>query len=149
MQFYPYCLAADTSKADSNIGSETKEGTSDYRSYADLFKMTGVSQAPTIFKMDIEGFEYNVLLELLKSSPPETWPQQISMEVHWATRMIDLQWMLRTRTAAEMSLWFAVLFTVGGYLPVEREFFSVGCPSCMEVLLVRVVCSQQLSPGTE
>jgi hypothetical protein len=51
-----------------------------------------------------------------------------SRSVHWATRMMDIPWMLRTQPAAEMSLWFAVLFTVGGYLPVTREFFFSGLP---------------------
>ena len=119
-----------------------KHSTSLYRSYLDLWTTTGIPQAPRILKMDIEGFEYDVLLSTLKGTPSHIWPEQISMEVHWASRMVDLSWMLRTRTAGEMSLFFAALFNVGGYMPVFREFFPIGCPSCMEVLLVRILCEK-------
>ena len=84
--------------------------------------------------MDIEGFEYSVLLDLLRTS------RLVDGEVHWATRMVDLDWMLRAKTAAEMTLWFTALYEVGGYLPVTRKFFPTGCPSCVELLLVRVIC---------
>ena len=129
VRFYKTCL-----------GAKPMPG---YATYEQLWKETGVQtrQAPRILKMDIEGFEYDVVLHLLTHSSSELWPEQISMEVHWASRMVDLSWMLRTRQAAEISMFFSVLFNVGGYIPVFREFFPVGCPSCMEVLLVRFVCA--------
>jgi hypothetical protein len=112
-----------------------------FGSYFELWNATGIPHAPRILKLDIEGFEYDVLVSILRTTPSHTWPEQIIMEVHWASRMVDLSWMLRARQAAEMSLFFAVMFNVGGYMPVFREFFPVGCPSCMEVLMVRVICN--------
>jgi hypothetical protein len=148
--FHPYCLGTTPNSHD-NFNHNNNEfhasGTRQYRSYQDLVQLaqttspSSSSPAPKLLKMDIEGFEYSVLLDLLRTSPPSTWPEQISMEVHWATRMVDLDWMLRTKTAAEMTLWFTTLFTMAGYLPVARKFFPVGCPSCVELLLVRIVCS--------
>lgn len=64
--------------------------------------------------MDAEGFEYEVLDSIL-SSDPSLWPEQIMMEVHWVSRMVDLRWMTRTRTAAELTLFFGGLFNHGGY----------------------------------
>ena len=61
------------------------------------------------------------------------------MEVHWGTRMVDLEWMPRTRTAAELSLFFGVLFNRGGYILQRTKSFK-GCETCLEVLLVRAVC---------
>lgn len=60
------------------------------------------------------------------------------MEVHWATRMVDVPWMPRTRTAAEISLFFGSLFNRGGYIVSESNF--LGCEPCDEVLLVRAMC---------
>ena len=82
--------------------------------------------------------EYDVLLSML-SANPVVWPEQIMIEIHWATRMVDVKWMLRTRQAAEISLLFGTLFNVGGYIPVYRRLFPE-CHPCAEVLLVRAVC---------
>jgi hypothetical protein len=136
--FHPYCLGTTSKSSDNNQVKDIRQ----YRSYKDLVQLAQATSAPPkLLKMDIEGFEYSVLLDLLRTSPESTWPEQISIEVHWATRMVDLDWMLRTKTAAEMTLWFTTLFTMAGYLPVARKFFSIGCPSCVELLLVRIVCS--------
>ncbi len=136
--FHPYCLGSTTKSRNSNGNSQKSPM---YRSYTDLIQLAKVpASPPKLLKMDIEGFEYSVLLDLLRTSPASTWPEQISMEVHWATRMVDLDWMLRTKTAAEMSIWFTALYAMAGYLPVARKFFPTGCPSCVELLLVRIVC---------
>lgn len=136
--FHPYCLGTTSKSSDNNQVKDIRQ----YRSYKDLVELAQATSAPPkLLKMDIEGFEYSVLLDLLRTSPESTWPEQISIEVHWATRMVDLDWMLRTKTAAEMTLWFTTLFTMAGYLPVARKFFSIGCPSCVELLLVRIECS--------
>jgi hypothetical protein len=132
IMFYPYC-----------IGS-TSEG--DYLTFYDMLKISNVTGAPRIFKMDIEGFEYKVIQNILTETPQEMWPEQIAMEVHWASRMVQLSWMLRGLQASELSLFFSFLYATGGYMPVFREFFptidsrEVGCVSCMEVVLVRVLC---------
>ncbi len=89
--------------------------------------------------MDIEGFEYAVFLDSILSSDPSIWPEQIMMEIHWATRMVDLKWMPRTRTAAELALFFGVLFNRGGYI-LQHTNFDPGCQTCLEILLVRAIC---------
>jgi Methyltransferase domain len=132
IMFYPNC-----------IGS-TSEG--DYLTYYDMLKISKVTGAPRILKMDIEGFEYKAIKNLLRETPQEMWPEQIVLEVHWASRMVQLSWMLRGLQASELSLFFSLLYATGGYMPVSREFYpalnsrQVGCISCMEVVLVRVLC---------
>jgi Methyltransferase domain len=132
IKFYPYC-----------IGSESKH---DFRTYSDLLKISNSKSAPRILKMDIEGFEYSVIHNILSQTPQDMWPEQIAMEIHWASRMVHLSWMFRALQASEVSLFFSFLFSRGGYLPVVRKLFPavskrvVGCASCMEVLLVRVLC---------
>lgn len=124
-KFYPYC-----------IGSE--DATLPYLPYHKLVAATLVQTAPKLLKMDIEGFEYNVL-ETVLSGDPTFWPEQIMMEVHWATRMVKLPWMTRTRTAGEIAMFFGMLFNHGGYIVANSRVFD-GCEPCMEVLLVKVLC---------
>jgi Methyltransferase domain len=140
IRFYPYC-----------IGS-TSQG--DYLTFYDMLKISKVTGAPRILKMDIEGFEYKVIQNILTETPQDLWPEQIAMEVHWASRMVQLSWMLRGLQASELSLFFSYLYATGGYMPVFREFFpridsrEIGCVSCMEVVLVRVLCqNSRLTQG--
>jgi hypothetical protein len=94
--------------------------------------------------MDVEGFEFDVLTAMLQDLTSDgemiIWPEQIMMEVHYMTRMVDIDWMLRTRQAAEIALFFDMLWNAGGYLPVKVQYFGEWCPSCMEILLLRVRC---------
>ncbi len=133
VKFYPYCIGSTNAQPP-------------YLTYERIWnamqvhatKRTKKSPPPTLLKMDIEGFEYDVIQSIL-SSDSSIWPEQIMMEVHWATRMVALPWMPRTRTAAEIALFFSTLFNFGGYIVVHSTTFT-GCEACMEVLLVRAVC---------
>ena len=85
--------------------------------------------------MDVEGFEYDVLTQMLQDD--YLLPLQIQVELHWATKMVDVPWMLRTLTSAELALFSGMMFTSGGYLPVHRD---ESCTVCLEVLYVRALC---------
>jgi len=126
VKFYPYC-----------IGSEGQQPP--YVPFDQMWNLTKTKQAPKFLKMDVEGFEYHVVLNSILSSDSSIWPEQIMMEIHWATRMVDLVWMPRTRTAAELALFFGVLFNRGGYI-LQQVKYVRGCETCLEVLLVRAVC---------
>mmetsp|Transcript_6399 Transcript_6399/g.11005 ORF Transcript_6399/g.11005 Transcript_6399/m.11005 type:complete len:288 (-) Transcript_6399:62-925(-) len=133
VKFYPYCVGGGSEdKVDRGNGNA-------FRTYAELVEATGIQHPPKLLKMDIEGFEYDVLTSMLNSSP-EFLPQQIMMEVHWASRMVGLEWMLRTRQTAELAMFFDLMFNKGGYLPIRVEYFGSGCPTCMEILMLRVQC---------
>ena len=124
-KFYPYCIGSNDDQPP-------------YLSYTHLVKATQINVAPKLLKMDVEGFEYDVL-DSVFSADPTLWPEQIMMEVHWATRMVALPWMTRTRTAGEIALFFGMLFNHGGYILVSTRVFD-GCEPCMEVLLVKALC---------
>jgi hypothetical protein len=88
----------------------------------------------TYLKMDIEGFEIEVLRDLERLKPA-LLPMQISFELHYQTQMADLAWSKRFKTPAEL-----VLFMIGaqrlGYFPVDRVD-NVDCPHCTKLLFVR------------
>jgi hypothetical protein len=100
VSFYPYCIGS----------SHTQDH---FLTYHQLVARTNITSPPKLLKMDVEGFEFDVLLSIL-STNRGMWPEQIVMEVHWGTRMVDVPWMLRTRQGAEISLFFGTLFTHGG-----------------------------------
>lgn len=126
VKFYPYCIGSESQKAP-------------YLPYDQLWSLAKSKHAPKVLKMDVEGFEYDVILNSILTSNASTWPEQIVMEVHWGTRMVRLPWMPRTRTAAELALFFGIMFNRGGYI-IQQTRFMPGCQPCMEVLLVRAVC---------
>ena len=66
-------------------------------------------------------------------------PQQIMVELHWATRMTGVTWMPRTRTAAEIALMSNMMYSGGGYMPIFQNWVKQ-CPCCMEVLYFRTLC---------
>ena len=125
VNFYPFCIGSNDAQPP-------------YLPYERIWNATGTTVPPKLLKMDVEGFEFDVLDSVL-SSDPAIWPEQIMMEVHWATRMVDVPWMPRTRTAAEIALFFGGLFNHGGYIVARAHSFP-GCQPCNEVLLVRALC---------
>ena len=63
----------------------------------------------------------------------------LATELHWASRMVALPWMLRNRQAAELALLGSMLFNGGGYIPIRRSF-DPGCVPCVELVYAKVVC---------
>jgi hypothetical protein len=130
--FYPHCIS-DSDK----VMNERS-----YLSYSSIWKKTGMKGTPKLFKIDVEGFEYDVLTSMLRDAKElgeDMLPEQISIELHSATKMYDLPWLLRNRQSAEVALLTGMLYRVGGYLPVKVSW-QEGCKQCLEVLYVRVFC---------
>lgn len=135
IHFYHYCIA----------DKHKKNGEREYLPYSQMLQIAGLSSAPTLFKMDVEGFEYDVLTQIIvdaaKTGSTSKLPSQISVELHYATRMYDLPWLLRLRQAGEIAMLTGLMYRVGGYLPVNVQYFE-DCEACAEVLFVRVFCDQ-------
>lgn len=126
--FYDYCIG------DENLDASDGKR---YRTYSEFVRIAGVPSHPKLLKMDVEGFEYDVFTSMVRSDG-DTLPEQIIVELHWASKMTNLPWVLRTRQTGELAILFSMLFS-SGYLPVFT-FFSKYCAPCLEVLFVRVLC---------
>jgi len=149
INFYPYCISSKD-----EVIEDRK-----YMTYSKMINQAGLTQPPALFKMDVEGFEFDVITQMLE----EVWelkkkplvfsdgsvesnglvdllPSQISVELHFATRMFDLPWMLRTKTTAEIAMFIGMMYTRGGYMLTKFEPTGPGCYSCAEMLFVRVLC---------
>lgn len=136
IHFYPYCID-DHSYTDAH-GRQ-------YLHYFDILEKAGLQQSPPkLFKIDVEGFEYDIFSHMIQQANADPlkaqWlPQQIQVELHWATRMRGVAWMARTRTSAELAIFSNMMFTGGGYLPIFQNW-DKGCPSCIEILYFRTLC---------
>jgi hypothetical protein len=126
IRFYNYCIDG-TSHSDSH-GRQ-------YLTYGDMLKTASIQKPPAYFKLDVEGFEYDIFTEMMQS--PDLLPRQIQVELHWGTRMTGLPWMPRLRTSSEIAMLAGMMFN-GGFLPVHLDF-NPYCTSCMEVLYFRAL----------
>ncbi|KAL3944596.1 MAG: hypothetical protein SGBAC_001308 [Bacillariaceae sp.] len=136
IKFYPYCVANENKESEGRT----------FRTYKGLVEAAELTSPPDLFKMDVEGFEFDVMQQMLeeahKSGTMDLLPTQISIELHYATRMYDLPWKMRTVTAAEIALFMGMMYNRGGYVPVNYEEIGPGCYSCAEILFVRVFCDK-------
>jgi len=125
VKFYKFCLGVKDTIVYNRFHFKTWES---------LLKLTGVSESPTFLKMDIEGYEFNVMRTIIDSGVH--LPLQIAMEMH----MITFEnFMSRVRSSAEMVTFFQYLHTFGGYYLIDRhDNAEHGC--CSEVLLARLDC---------
>lgn len=141
VRFYPHCLDGRT---------YTDLHGRSYVTYKDMLQLTGIVVPPTYLKIDVEGFEYDVFSQMIQDDrlrqasstaglSTSLLPQQIQVELHWATRMTGVEWMPRTRGAGELALFSALMYAGGGYLPIHQDF-NPHCTTCMEVLYYKALC---------
>lgn len=135
IHFYPHCVSATNKMIDGR----------EYLTYSELLEKTGMTDPPALFKMDVEGFEFDVMVQMLEDAwsmnKTHLLPAQISLELHYATRMYDVAWMQRYLQASEIAMFMGVMYRRGGYLPVKVKLFPF-CYPCAEVLFVRAFCVQ-------
>ena len=135
IHFYPFCIANENKQVEGR----------QYVTYSKMLEATGMKTPPALLKMDVEGFEYDVLqqmiLEAEESGSKHLLPTQISVELHYATRMYDLDWFTRYRQAGELTLFLGFMFRKGGYTIVHTKFNPDG-DDPIEVLFVRAFCDE-------
>ena len=93
-------------------------------------------------KMDVEGYEYGVLTNIIRQARKRNlWhllPDQLQVEFHYATWMYDLGWSLQTRDVGELAAFFSMLFREAGYMAVHND--GTTFPTLREVLFLRIYC---------
>ena len=108
-----------------------------------LLESIGLSGPPTFLKVDIEGYEWEVLPAIIQTSKHP--PLQIAFELHYVTQMEGLSWFLRRKTEAEIGT-FIELLVHNGYFVIDRNDNEF-CPHCTELLVARL-CLPSLAPRT-
>lgn len=107
-------------------------------------KAAGLTEAPEYLKMDIEGFEYDVMKNLIHTNHTEL-PNQIAMEIHHQTWQpwqnnpsSSLSWSDRNKDVGELLSFFLMMYT-SGYRLSEVDHKTV-CQHCLEVLWSKIYC---------
>jgi len=114
-------------------------------SYAHALWLASIHSAPAFLKMDIEGYEWAVLPQLVANH--STAPSQVAVEVHFQTQMPGLPWFGRLKSPAEL-LALGLRLANAGYVIAHRND-NPSCMKCTELLLVRDPCGarrQQAGP---
>ena len=132
VKFYPWCLATNTYTARSGRR---------FGNYTQLMALTNEKRAPELLKMDIEGWEWEVLPSLLHSSVSrDIMPRQIAFELHVSTYPLAAKiappsfW--RTKTPGEVAALMAELFAYNYALIDRRD--NPKCPHCTEIVLADI-----------
>jgi len=123
----------------------TTEGGLQFLSWPSVLKSTKVIAQPSYLKMDIEGFEYDVMRSILRSDASQSFPEQISMEIHTSTYRPgsgnpagNLPWANREKGGGEL-LAFMLMLYESGYRLIFVDWATV-CNHCIEVLFARIYC---------
>ena len=118
------------------LGSKTEiiEGRQ-FMNWTSLNALTGLNTNPDFLKMDIEGFEYEVLHSIIDSG--ENFPLQIAMELHIGG-MIGSK--ARRMYPAELIAFMNYLRVYGGYYLVNRRDGNL---HCTEVVVAMLDCERK------
>jgi hypothetical protein len=103
-----------------------------FKNYTELMRTVGLKAGPSLVKMDIEGYEWQTIQDVV-SSPLA--PGQVAVEMHFQTQMPGLPWFGRYKTPVEI-LAFGNMMHRYGYHIASRED-NPACKWCTEILWVR------------
>lgn len=140
--FHPICIGSKTSTRIEERRNQTRKV--QYMSLGDMINRSssGGGRGHTIFKMDVEGYEWEVfqgmLLDAENASDLEL-PDQMYIEFHWGTQMKGLSWRGRAKSPLELFQLSQALFFKLGYIVTDKRPNTI-CPHCIEVLITRVLC---------
>jgi hypothetical protein len=107
-----------------------------YTDLEGLVQAAGGKRA-TFFKMDVEGFEWEIL-PLLSQKEESLAPLQVALELHYIS-WVKTPWYGRDRSPGEILALFNHLFFAGGYVLTDRRD-NIECLHCTEILLTKVGC---------
>jgi len=117
----------------------TQADGSRYLSWSTLVRKLGI-ETPPMLKMDIEGFEWDVLESIVLSGSP-LLPFSVSVELHVWTEVKEVAWQGRWRSVRETSAWMREMLSRGGYALVDRHDNPL-CSYCSEVVFARLLAPQ-------
>jgi len=124
--FHRVCIGSK----DETIGNQV------FMSWRSILKLVNATQAPLYFKMDIEGYEYEVFRSIIDDG--SLMPMQIAFEMHYGTSM-SLPWRYRQKNPAEIAIFMEYLHHQGGYFLLDRHDNPAG-PTVSELLISRLHC---------
>ena len=115
-----------------------------FMSWDSMNKLTGLTTQPTFLKIDIEGYEFPVLLSIINSG--KQLPLQMAVEVH----MVRMEHGKYRRDwhvpLIELYSYIQALYKYGGYYLIDRND-NPFCHHCSEILLAKLDCKNHPKPA--
>jgi hypothetical protein len=108
-----------------------------YVSWQTLHTITGLKTSPTFLKMDIEGYEFPVMISIVNSGVQ--LPLQIAMELHLERWEKGRGVFDRRVNSLELYSFASFLYRFGGYYLIDRND-NRNCPHCTELVLAKLDC---------
>jgi len=110
----------------------------EFRSWNSLIEMTKITSVATYLKMDIEGYEWRVLTDMINgAAESNTLPLQIAFELHYGFPLNpELQFI--PKEVKPMIKWAQHLYLKGGYSAIDRWDNNEYCFYCTEILMARI-----------
>jgi hypothetical protein len=108
-----------------------------YVTWSNLLASIKLKKAPTLLKMDIEGYEFPVMKEIIDNG--KFLPFQISMEIHYIRHENNVPVYDRRVSSIELYAFLQYLYTFGGYYLIDRHD-NPHCRVCSEVVLAKLNC---------
>ena len=87
-----------------------------YLSWKSITRLINVTDAPLYLKMDIEGFEYEVLRSIVEENFLS--PMQMAFELHFKTD-IPVSWIKRSKSSVEIAMFLEYLYHQAGYFLID------------------------------
>jgi hypothetical protein len=108
-----------------------------FMSWKSVMNLVGATAPPLYLKMDIEGYEYQVLRSIVDDG--FLLPAQVALELHYTTAMPGLPWHGRRKSSGELAAFMEYLHHEGGYFLLHRRD-NPRCKACTEILISRLPC---------
>lgn len=107
-----------------------------FLAWRSITKLLDLTVAPAHLKMDIEGYEYDVLRTIMKDGV--LVPSQIAFELHYETQMPGLSWRGKLLATSVMVDFMQFMYDNGYYMIDKKD--NPFCPHCSEILVSRFGC---------
>jgi hypothetical protein len=108
-----------------------------YMDWPSLLNYIGLKTAPTYLKMDIEGYEFPVMKNMIDGG--HLLPLQVSMEIHIVRHENNAPVYNRRVSSMELHSFMDYLHEFGGYHLLNRRDNPL-CISCSEIVLAKLDC---------
>lgn len=107
-----------------------------FLTYGSILNKANLKQAPTFLKMDIEGYEWEVLPSIIENNTH--LPLQIAFEFHYGQDpALPLPWGHAWKTSGEIITFIDYLYRAGGYFVIDRHD-NEACGYATELLIAKV-----------
>ena len=122
--FHKICIGTEkiNAKMAGSRSAPLNNAHSHHMRWVDFAAVISLNDPPDLMRMDNEGHEWSILIDMAVNAPHNLLPQSISVVLHYDTRKSTLpSWNRRLRSPHEIGAWMDFMLTRGEYVLVDRN----------------------------